>query len=97
MANWFHTSFYMTDKDILNLIEDMSYDFEYDGDRFCGHCELKYGIATLDMEAISKIARENKSTFTIFSAEPINGVDQKWKYINGIEVECTSNERVQDI
>lgn len=94
MANWYHTSFYTSDVDVIKLIKDNGFEFKYDEDRFCGYCELKYGIGTINLETLEKVATRNKSTFTIFASESTNGIDQKLKFVNGIKTE-SKNEQIK--
>lgn len=90
MANWYMTYFETRDKEIVELIENgQTIQFYYDEEEGNGHCDLRWGVAALDIEAIENTAMTNKSSFFIRSSDSLTGNVQTWVYENG---ECKSWE-----
>lgn len=67
MANWYSTYFETTDKEIVKLIEDgNTLDFYYDEESGVGNCSLRWGLSSIDMETIDKVA--TKKSFFVFNS-----------------------------
>lgn len=97
MANWWTTSFTTDDMEIVELIKDsITIDFQYNKNTCSGICRLAYGIASLNIEEIKRVAKKNNSTFSIDSHDIYSMVSQKWVYENGIEIKAKSYQEDED-
>ena len=84
MANWYVTSFETNDKDIVELIKNgRTVDFDYDETDEQGWCRLAWGIGSLDVEEIERVAKANKSSFCIYSSDAYTNTEQMWVCENG--------------
>lgn len=87
MANWYMTNFETKDKDIVEIIKNgQTIDFNYDNETGAGHCRLGWGLASIDMEKVTEIATDHKSSFRITSSDFLANVRQTWEFKNGIEI-----------
>ena len=98
MANWYHTSFTITDKDIIEIIKNgQTIDFYYEEETGYGHCSLGWGLASVDINKIREIAAEHKSSFHIASSDLLSNTRQTWEFKDGVEIVAKVEHDVFDM
>lgn len=86
MANWYSTYFETRDNEILKFIKNgQTTEFYYNEENGNGHCDLRCGLAALDIEAIEKYAVDNYSSFFIHASDSMDCKVHTWAYENGKE------------
>ena len=97
MANWYSTSFTTIDKDIVEVIKNgPTIDFDYDEETGNGHCSLRYGLGSIDLDKIAEIAIEHKSSFRFVSSDIMADTRQIFEFKDGVEVVAKTEHNIVD-
>ena len=84
MANWYNVSFRTINDEVVEIIKNgQTVDFYYDKKLQVGHCRLKWGLSSIDVEKLENLAERNKLSFYIRALDYLTKTVQEFEYKNG--------------